>query len=164
MKKLFRGGAILLLLSLFVVFIYAQAKTDPTLAIGPDPQAKIENNNNTLSNNQQTDDNKKLIKTTASVKAVTAGASRIGVLLYRQNCYWPRCTSRPDRRRSESFKARFQDLYQCRPVERNISRRRHRRSNQRQENRHMGSGLFGSKKVWTQNRSDLFSSIVNTAI
>ena len=77
MKNLVRGGAILSLVSLFVVFIYAQAKTDKALAIANDSQPKIENNisDNNLSNNQQ-DDDKKLVKTTALVKASGAGVSR----------------------------------------------------------------------------------------
>jgi|APDOM4702015248_1054824.scaffolds.fasta_scaffold33127_3 3D (Asp-Asp-Asp) domain-containing protein len=84
MKNLVRGGAILSLLSLFVVFIYAQAKTESTLAIATDSRPTIENNisNNNLDNtvnhqsvNQQKDGNK-LVKTTGSVKAAGAGASR----------------------------------------------------------------------------------------
>lgn len=75
MKKLVRGGAILSILSLFVVFMYAQGTTESTLAIANDSQATIEDNN-TQSNfiNQQTKDSKKLVKSTASVKAT--GASR----------------------------------------------------------------------------------------
>jgi 3D (Asp-Asp-Asp) domain-containing protein len=77
MKNLVRGGLVSLILSLFVVFIYAQtSKTDDAVVIANDSQVKIENNiDNTVSNNQ-TDDNKKLVKTTASVKASGAGASR----------------------------------------------------------------------------------------
>ena len=81
MKNLVRGGAILSILTLFVVFIYGQAKTqettESTLAIANDSQATIEDNN-TESNliNQQTKDGKKLVKSTASVKAT--GASRGG--------------------------------------------------------------------------------------
>src|SRR5258708_13675636 len=75
MKKLDRGGAILSLLSLFVVFIYAQAKTDPTLAIATDSQPKIENNiSNTAVDTK--DEDKKLVKTTSSVKPTGMGASR----------------------------------------------------------------------------------------
>lgn len=77
MKNLVRGVAILSLLSLFVVFIYAQAKTESTLAIANDSQAKIENNisNNNLVN-KNSDDDKKLVKTTVSVKASGLGASK----------------------------------------------------------------------------------------
>ncbi len=80
MKNLVRGGAILSLLSLFVVFIYAQAQTESTLAIANDSQPTIENNiNSTLSNTQSntdTKDKKKLVKTTASIRSTSAGASR----------------------------------------------------------------------------------------
>lgn len=76
MKNLVRGGAILSLLSLFVVFIYAQTKTVDPLINANDSQAKIENSisNNSLIN--KTDDDKKLIKKTVSTKAITAGASK----------------------------------------------------------------------------------------
>jgi len=80
MKNLVRGGAILSLLSLFVVFVYAQTtKTDPTLAIANDSQPKIENTiSDTLisSTSVDTKDDKKLVKTTASVTAAGAGASK----------------------------------------------------------------------------------------
>ena len=90
MKNLVKGGAILLLSSMLVVFVYAQAKTESTLAIAIDSQTKIENNisdisNKALVNNinvkdntlaDKTDDVKKLVKTTGSVKATGAGASR----------------------------------------------------------------------------------------
>ncbi|MFN0278053.1 MAG: 3D domain-containing protein [Pyrinomonadaceae bacterium] len=76
MKYLVRGAAILSLLSMFVVFMYAQAPTASTL-VANDSQPKIENNivDNSLSNNLD-DKNKKLVKTTVSTKAVAAGASR----------------------------------------------------------------------------------------
>jgi 3D (Asp-Asp-Asp) domain-containing protein len=75
MKNLYRGAAILSLLSLCVVFMYAQVKTEPALATAIDSQLKIENN---ISDNALIDakDDKKLVKTTGSVKAVGAGASR----------------------------------------------------------------------------------------
>lgn len=84
MKNLVRGGAILSLLSLFVVFIYAQTQTESTLVIANDSQPTIENNfiNSTLSNTQSNQSNtdtknkKKLVKTTASIKSTAAGASR----------------------------------------------------------------------------------------
>ena len=79
MKNLVRGGAILSILSLCVVFIYAQTQTESTLVIANDSQPTIENNiDTTLSNiqtNTDTKDKKKLVKTTASVRS-TAGASR----------------------------------------------------------------------------------------
>jgi 3D (Asp-Asp-Asp) domain-containing protein len=84
MKNLVRGGAALLFLSLFVVFIYAQtAKTGNALEIANDSQAKIENNivdiafvDNNLITTDTADDDKKLVKTTASVKTTGAGAGR----------------------------------------------------------------------------------------
>ncbi len=79
MKNLVRGGLVSLILSLFVVFIYAQTnKTDNAIVIANDSQAKIENNisDSDLVINTANDDNKKLVKTTASVKATGAGASR----------------------------------------------------------------------------------------
>ena len=81
MKNLVRGGVILSMLTMFVVFIYAQATTqkttESTLAIANSSQATIEDTN-TESNliNQQTKDGKKLVKSTASVRAT--GASRGG--------------------------------------------------------------------------------------
>ena len=77
MKNLVRGVAILSLLSLFVVFIYAQTRTESTLAIANDSQAKIKNNisNNTLAD-KNSDDDKKLVKATVSVKASGLGASK----------------------------------------------------------------------------------------
>jgi len=77
MIKLVRGGAMLLLLSLFVVMIYAQGNTGSTLAIAKYSQPTIENSNFedslfTITNTD--DDDKKLVKTTAIVRS--AGASR----------------------------------------------------------------------------------------
>src|SRR5688572_26228629 len=80
MKDLVRGGVSLLLLSMFVVFIYAQqAPTDDALALATDSQLKIENNISDISNHtliDNSDDDKKLVKTTVSAKAKTAGSSR----------------------------------------------------------------------------------------
>lgn len=80
MKKLARGGAILSLLSLLVVFIYAQqARTEEDLIMTNDSFSKIEDNSDyNQANITQTnsDDDKKLVKTTGSVKATGAGASR----------------------------------------------------------------------------------------
>ncbi|MBK8465360.1 MAG: 3D domain-containing protein [Chloracidobacterium sp.] len=80
MKNLVRGAAILSLLSLCVMFIYAQTQTESTLVIANDSQPTIENNiDTTLSNTQtniDTKDKKKLVKTTASVRSTAAGASR----------------------------------------------------------------------------------------
>ncbi len=79
MKNLVRGGLVSLILSLFVVFIYAQTDTtDKAIVIANDSLGKIDNNisDNDLVINTANDDNKKLVKTTASVKATGAGASR----------------------------------------------------------------------------------------
>ena len=81
MKNLVRGGAILSLLGLLVVFIYAnQPRTENDLIIATDSLDTIENNIDTpLVNNNSTntdDDAAKLVKKTGSVKASGAGASR----------------------------------------------------------------------------------------
>lgn len=81
MKKLVRGGAVLLVLSMCVVFIYANVPAESTLAIANDSQTTIENTISDSSENiliePQTDDtNKKLVKTTGSVRATGMGASR----------------------------------------------------------------------------------------
>lgn len=74
MKNLVRGGWVLAITGLVVVFIFAQIETEPALAIANNSQAEITNySENILEEVQQTDD-KKLVKTTASVKA--AGANR----------------------------------------------------------------------------------------
>src|SRR4029077_10589028 len=93
MKNLVRGGALLSLLSMFVVFIYAHGKTETTLAIANDSLSRIDNTaSNTLvgtttlvnakadtkaSDKVYTkDEEAKLVKTTASVKSTGMGASR----------------------------------------------------------------------------------------
>ena len=86
MKDLVRGGAVLLLLSLFVVFIYARTAdtTDDALIIATDSQSITNNVSESFlvdefaapEANIQQDDDKKLVKTTASVKAAGAGASK----------------------------------------------------------------------------------------
>src|SRR5438874_8434760 len=83
MKKNVRGGALLSLLCLFVAIIYVQAMTGSTLAIANDSQLKIEDSidSNLIGNFTDDDekdkkDEKKLVKTTAIVKASSAGASR----------------------------------------------------------------------------------------
>ena len=80
MKNLVRGSAILSILSLCVVFIYAAGPTESTLAIAIDSQATIENNisENSLALIETKDDKTKLVKTTASVKSSGVGASRGG--------------------------------------------------------------------------------------
>ena len=86
MKNLVRGGALLLLSSLFVVIIFAQAKTEAPSATANDSQAKTENrtSDTTLINKSlekadtsaTKENDKKLVKTTAMVSAKVAGASR----------------------------------------------------------------------------------------
>ena len=77
MKNLVRGGGLGLLLSLFVVIIYAQTRTEPTLASGSDLQAKIEKNsiNNLVTIPLDTNTNTTTVsKTTTN----TANAANIG--------------------------------------------------------------------------------------
>ena len=74
MKNLVRGAVVLSLMS--IVFIYAQTKTDAELVNANDSQPKIENNISDTNLIDNKDDDKKLVKTTSSVKAVGAGASR----------------------------------------------------------------------------------------
>lgn len=103
MKNVFRGGAILSVVCMLVVLIYAQTTAEKDLdkaEKAKDSQSKIENNtvnnNNLISNKsgnlggntsvsldsvsnnvQESDkDDKKLVKKTASAKAAGAGASR----------------------------------------------------------------------------------------
>jgi len=83
MKNLVRGGAILSILSMCVVFIYANAPMGSTLAIANDSLEIINNNAEISANAAATPDDdtkksgdKKLVKTTSSVKAVGVGASR----------------------------------------------------------------------------------------
>ncbi len=71
MKKLVRGGVILSLMGLFVVFMYAQAKTETALSIANDSQLK-ENITPTAAELRQ--DDKKLVKKTVISKA--AGISK----------------------------------------------------------------------------------------
>ena len=82
MKNLVRGGSLLILLSLFVVFIYAQGPPEETLAIANDSQQFIGNKEvSKISNdkNQQDKDrdkDKKLVKTTGLVTAAKAGMNK----------------------------------------------------------------------------------------
>lgn len=70
MKNLVRGGVILLLTGLFVVFMYAQAKTETALNIANDSQLKL--NNGSESSNLVTDEKKLVKKTVSERKVVTA--------------------------------------------------------------------------------------------
>ena len=78
MNNLVRGVAILSLLSLCVVFVYAQTRTESTLAIANDSHTIIENTfSDAVLNNQTTQtDNKKLVKKTVSTKATSSAVSR----------------------------------------------------------------------------------------
>src|SRR6185369_8334954 len=79
MKNLVRGGVMLMLLSLFVVIIYAQTRSEDTLAIANDSQQKLNNteaNKINNQNNQQEDKDKKLVKTTGLVTSAKAGMNR----------------------------------------------------------------------------------------
>jgi 3D (Asp-Asp-Asp) domain-containing protein len=80
MKNLVRGGLLLMILGLFVVFIYAQTRSDETLSIAKDSQPKLNNtevvsNTGNASNHEDTD-NKKLVKTTGLVTAAKAGMNK----------------------------------------------------------------------------------------
>lgn len=75
MKNVVRGVMALVLTGTFVMFIYAQSVDTATLAIANDSQIGFENNINSSFIAQQ-DGKKKLVKTTASVRKVGAGASR----------------------------------------------------------------------------------------
>lgn len=78
MKNLVRGGVMLMLLSLFVVIIYAQTKSEDTLAIANDSQQKLNNTeaNKIDSQNNQEDKDKKLVKTTGLVTSAKAGMNK----------------------------------------------------------------------------------------
>ena len=68
----------LMLLSLFVVIIYAQTRSEDTLAIANDSQQKLNNTEANKINNQnnQEDKDKKLVKTTGLVTSAKAGMNR----------------------------------------------------------------------------------------
>jgi 3D (Asp-Asp-Asp) domain-containing protein len=75
MKNLVRGGVILSLISLFVVFIYAQTKTKTETAtvIANDSQAVV---NNVNTEEKLAVDDTKLVKKTVIEKAASSGLSR----------------------------------------------------------------------------------------
>jgi 3D (Asp-Asp-Asp) domain-containing protein len=88
MKNLVRGGALLLVLSMLAVIVYAQAKPNDALNIANDSQTKTEKQIINIQANIQSDiqigkselkdstDDRKLVKTTAMVSATGRGASR----------------------------------------------------------------------------------------
>src|SRR5687768_1185562 len=71
MKNLVRGGVILSLMGLFVVFMYAQTKTGTALSSANDSQLKL---NNSIEVSNLVTDEKKLVKKTVSERKVTAAA------------------------------------------------------------------------------------------
>ncbi len=76
MKKLVRGVGILSLMGLFVVFMYAQARTETALSIANDSHLQLNNSNESLNLDLVNDD--KLIKKTVISKAAGAGAASKG--------------------------------------------------------------------------------------
>ena len=69
MKNLVRGGAILSLIGLFVVFMYAQAKTEGSLSSANDSQLKL---NSDSESSEVVAEDKNLIKKTVSGKRVVS--------------------------------------------------------------------------------------------
>jgi len=76
MKNRVRGGVILSLIGLFVVFMYAQAKTETALNIANDSQLKL--NNSIEGSNLLTDDKKLVKKTVSERKAAGSAAANKG--------------------------------------------------------------------------------------
>jgi len=72
MKNLVRGGVILSLISMFVVFMYAQARTEVALSSANDSQLKLNNNIESSNLVSETDDKKLVKKTVSEAKVVTA--------------------------------------------------------------------------------------------
>jgi 3D (Asp-Asp-Asp) domain-containing protein len=70
MKNLVRGGVILSLMGMFVVFMYAQAKTEDVLSSANDSQLKLNNSSDSLE--VVADEDKKLVKKTVSEKRVVS--------------------------------------------------------------------------------------------
>ncbi|HEX6124967.1 MAG TPA: 3D domain-containing protein [Pyrinomonadaceae bacterium] len=74
MKNLVRGGVILSLIGLFVVFMYAQVKTEPALSSAKDSQLNLDTS--IESSEVVAEEDKKLVKKTVSAgKVVKAGAA-----------------------------------------------------------------------------------------
>src|SRR6185369_6086264 len=72
MKNLVRGGVILSLIGMFVVFMYAQARTEVALSSANDSQLKLNNNIDSSNLVTETDDKKLVKKTVSEAKVVTA--------------------------------------------------------------------------------------------
>ena len=72
MKNLVRGGVILSLIGMFVVFMYAQARTEVALSSANDSQLKLNNNIDSSNLVTETDEKKLVKKTVSEAKVVTA--------------------------------------------------------------------------------------------
>jgi 3D (Asp-Asp-Asp) domain-containing protein len=72
MKNLVRGGVILSLIGVFVVFMYAQAKTEVALSSANDSQLKLNNNIDGSNLVTETEDKKLVKKTVSESRVVTA--------------------------------------------------------------------------------------------
>jgi 3D (Asp-Asp-Asp) domain-containing protein len=76
MKNLVRGGVILSLIGVFVVFMYAQAKTETALSSAKDSQLKLDTSIESLESLEVVaEEDKKLVKKTVSGKKVAAAGS-----------------------------------------------------------------------------------------
>jgi 3D (Asp-Asp-Asp) domain-containing protein len=80
MPNLVRGGFVLMLLGLFVVFVYSQSNSEQNLSIATDSQKELKNQQaetKYVSNKETTNKDTKLVKTTGLVTAArSAGLSR----------------------------------------------------------------------------------------
>jgi len=74
MRNLVRGGIILVILSLFAVYIYAQTRPAKHLIIANDSQTKTEDNLQRVDNSKNQEANTKLVKTTGMVSAARAAS------------------------------------------------------------------------------------------
>ena len=72
MKNLVRGGVILSLIGMFVVFIYAQTKTETALSSANDSQLQLNNN---IEFSEAVADDKLIKKTVSTGKVVSKGAA-----------------------------------------------------------------------------------------
>ena len=76
MKNLVRGGVILSLIGMFVMFMYAQGQTGLALSSANDSQLKLNNSIDNLNSATETDDKKLVKKTVSESKVVTSAANR----------------------------------------------------------------------------------------
>ena len=81
MKNLVRGGVILSLMGMFVVFIYAQAKTEIVLNIANDSQTQLNNTKDNIDSNLVIEhpDNKKKVKTGKKLIEKTVMSKAAGI-------------------------------------------------------------------------------------